>query len=87
MELDTREGNTWAFMYITTAGITGVFFVGMLLYKPVQTGIAQMVLLALALIFIVGSLPRRKGMAISLDYLSELLWDNHQNRSVREDRK
>jgi len=78
--LDTREGDTWAFMYISTAGITGVFVAVMLLVRPPQVWIGQLIVLPLALLLIGGSLPFRKGLAIAIDYLSELYWDNHQNR-------
>jgi len=83
LDLDTREGDTWAFMYISTAGITGVFVAIMLLVRPPQVWIGQLIVLPLALLLIGGSLPVRKGLAIALDYLSELLWDNHRNRKPR----
>lgn len=70
-------------MYITTAGLTGFFFVGMLLIKPESIAIAQFILLPLSLAVIVGSLPLRKSIAIALDYYAELRWDNHRNRSLQ----
>ncbi|MHC5111104.1 MAG: DUF983 domain-containing protein [Planctomycetota bacterium] len=85
LDLDSREGNTWAFMYISTAGLTGVFFVIMLLTKPENLVFWQIVLFTLAMLVIVGTLPMRKSIAIALDYLSELLWDNHRDRKVRHD--
>lgn len=82
LDLDTREGDTWAFMYISTAGLTGLFFVVMLLVRPANLVIARGVLLPLALVVIVGTLPLRKSIAIAFDYYSELRWDNHRHRRV-----
>lgn len=60
-----------AFMYISTAFITGLFILGMFIFIPANKmlGTATLVLLAVGLI--VGTLPYRKGVAIALDFWIE----------------
>lgn len=71
---EPNDGDTWAFMYVSTAGITGVFILLMMFgLKPSQLWIGRSILLPAALLAIVATLPRRKGIALALDYLSELL--------------
>lgn len=54
-------------MYVTTAMITGFFIVALFFVRPAQTRVGQLVVLALALLVIVGSLPFRKGVAIAIE--------------------
>lgn len=76
LDLDSRDGDTWAVMYISTAAITGVFVVVMLFWiRPQTVWVGQAVLLPMALLTIGGSLPRRKGLAIAFDYWTELMWE------------
>ncbi len=70
LEYEAGEGDTWAFMYLSTGGITGLFIVVMLLIRPATMQIGQGVVALAALVLIVGTLPRRKGTAIALDYLT-----------------
>ena len=65
------EGNTWAFMYISTAALTGMIVVAMLLIRPSSLWVGQAVVFPVALALIVGSLPHRKGLAVALEYLVE----------------
>jgi len=76
LPLDAHDGDTWASMYLTSAGITGVF-VGIMLFwfRPESYWVGQFVLLPSSLIALVGTLPRRKGMAVAFDYLTELWWN------------
>lgn len=76
LTFEPNDGDTWAFMYVSTAGITGVFVLAMLFWlRPTQLWIGRAILLPAALLAIAGTLPRRKGIAIAIDYLSELLWN------------
>ena len=76
LPLDARDGDTWASMYITSAGITGVFLgIMIFLFRPESYWVGQFVLLPSSLVSIVGTLPRRKGMAVAFDYLTELWWN------------
>jgi uncharacterized protein (DUF983 family) len=43
LDLQEREGDCWAFMYITTAFITGLFFIAMLLYRPANLMLGRIV--------------------------------------------
>ena len=71
LAFEKRSGDTWFFMYMSTAGLTGLLVVTMFLLRPRVLWIGQ-VLVGLAAIAIIGlSLPIRKGIAIALDYLLE----------------
>lgn len=66
---ERAAGDTWFFMYMTTAGLTGLLVVGMFLIRPQLVWIGQLVICGLALVLIVLSLPFRKGIAVALNYL------------------
>lgn len=68
---ERHAGNTWFFMYMTTAGLTGVLVVIMFLLRPAVIWIGQVAVFAAAVLAIVLSLPHRKGIAVALDYLIE----------------
>ena len=71
LAFEKRSGDTWFFMYISTAGLTGLLVVTMFLLRPRVLWIGQ-VLVALAAVALIGlSLPYRKGIAVALDYLLE----------------
>jgi uncharacterized protein (DUF983 family) len=63
------QGDTWAFMYLTTAFITGLLIIGMLWIIPTRQWLGRIVLASAALLAIVCTLPYRKGLSIALDYL------------------
>jgi uncharacterized protein (DUF983 family) len=66
---ERKTGDTWFFMYMTTAGLTGVLVVSMFLIRPRAVWMGQVVICAAALVVIVASLPFRKGIAVALNYL------------------
>jgi uncharacterized protein (DUF983 family) len=66
---DTAQDNTWAFMYVTTAMLTGIIIVTMFLIAPKMVLFGQIVVGAAAVLLIVGTLPYRKGIAMSIEYL------------------
>lgn len=68
LDLATRDGDTWAFTYITTGFLTGVLIVAMLLYRPPQLWLGRILVVAIALIVMTASMPLRKSFAIALDY-------------------
>ncbi len=74
LEYESRDGDTWAFMYVTTAGLTGVIIVGMLLFRPPTLWISQVVVTALAVGIVLLSMPYRKGVAIAIHFISETVW-------------
>ena len=71
LPFEPHSGDTWFFMYMTTAGLTGVLVVLMFLIRPAVLWVGQVVILAAAIVVIGLSLPRRKGLAVALDYLVE----------------
>ena len=74
LDFDSAQDNTWAFMYVTTAGLTGVIIVAMFLIAPRFVLAGQVVVGLAAVLFIVGTIPYRKGIAISIEYLIDAKW-------------
>ena len=70
LRYEPRTGDTWFFMYMTTAGMTGVLVVIMFLIRPKVLWIGQAVVMVAALVLMGLSLPLRKGVAVALDYLA-----------------
>jgi uncharacterized protein (DUF983 family) len=68
---ERRTGDTWFFMYMTTAGLTGVLVVSMFILRPKVVWAGQIAIGVAALVLIVLTLPTRKGIAVALNYLSE----------------
>ena len=79
------DTNTWAFMYLSTAGITGVIVVGMLLFPPTNRWLGRGVVLAVAVGLILGTLPLRKSVAIAVEYLVDLRSDHRTDLRLRMD--
>src|SRR5919107_4816176 len=69
LEIEARSGDTWFFMYMSTAGLTGSIVVIMFLLRPRVLWVGQLLVLVAAVLVIGLSLPLRKGVAIALDYL------------------
>ena len=65
------SADTWAAMYLSTAGLTGVVIVGMLVFRPANLTLGRVTLAASATAAIVLTLPARKGAAIALNYFIE----------------
>lgn len=71
LEFERRLGDTWFFMYMSTAGLSGALVVAMFLIRPRVVWVGQAVV-CLAAVAIIGlSLPYRKGIAVALDYWIE----------------
>jgi uncharacterized protein (DUF983 family) len=68
---ERQTGDTWFFMYMTTAGLTGVLVVTMFLLRPAVVWLGQVAICAAALVLIVLTLPLRKGIAVAINYLLE----------------
>ena len=77
LKLASRESDTWAFMYLSTAFITGIFILSMLMVLPKSLWVGRFAVAVAALFLFVISAPYRKGLAIAFDYLIELRWNNH----------
>lgn len=65
----SREPDTWFFMYASTAAITGLFLILMLLVTPARPLLWRGAI-ALAAVATFGlTHSRRKGLALALEYL------------------
>lgn len=71
LAFEERTGDTWFFMYMTTAGMTGALVAAMFLIRPRVVWVGQVVVALLGLALMGLSLPYRKGVAVALDYLIE----------------
>ena len=68
LRFEREPGDTWFFMYMTTAGLTGSFVVLMFLVRPEWVWLGQIVIGIAAVVVIGLSLPHRKGLAVALNY-------------------
>jgi uncharacterized protein (DUF983 family) len=75
---EASEGSTWAFMYVTTAAITGLIIVAMLLIHAGGNWVWRLLVLPVALVAITGTLPIRKSLAIALEYVMDIWFDRHE---------
>lgn len=71
LPIETLGADTWALMYLSTAGLTGVVVVAMLVIRPESLLLGRAVLATAATVAIVCSVPARKGAAVSLNYFIE----------------
>jgi uncharacterized protein (DUF983 family) len=72
LDITSRSADTWAPIYLSTAGLTGVVIVGMLVLRPANMAIGRFTLAIAATTAIVLTLPSRKGGAIALNYFIEV---------------
>lgn len=77
--LDFRkdEPDLWAILYFTTAFITGLLLIGMLLYTPRNVWVGRAVVIAIALCAWLGTYRKRKGLGVAFLYYTEWRWNNH----------
>jgi len=75
LEYEPEAGSTWAFMYVSTAGITGLIIVAMLLIGIAHLRIWRIVVLPIAILAIGCTLPIRKSLAVGAEYLIRLASD------------
>jgi uncharacterized protein (DUF983 family) len=73
---EDREGDCWFFLYSTTAALTGLFIITILLWRPHSILLGRLILGAASIGVIALTLPLRKGIALALDYLSEIKGSN-----------
>ncbi|MEK6797476.1 MAG: DUF983 domain-containing protein [Planctomycetota bacterium] len=78
LDLVSMYEHTWAFMYLSTAFLTGSIVVAMFLLRPSAEGWGRFLYFVIAVILIVGSLPNRKGFALAIEYLVERKWGNDE---------
>lgn len=69
LDFDPEPGSTWLPMYASTAFLTGLFILAMLLIRPANPWVGRLVVAVAAAAMLLGTLPHRKGIAIALDFL------------------
>jgi len=74
LELGRIQENTWAFMYMSTAALTGLVVTGMFLLTPADVRVGRVVVFLIALFLITGTLQLRKGIAIAFEVAIEKRW-------------
>lgn len=62
--------DTWALMYVTTAGLTGLIVFAMIFLRPLDLLRGRWTVFLVALTAIPLSLPFRKGLAMAINYIS-----------------
>lgn len=72
LSLEKRQGDAWAFMYVSTALVTGLILSVMFFVQPENLYLARGILLLSSMAVLLGSVPSRKSIAIALDYWVEL---------------
>jgi uncharacterized protein (DUF983 family) len=76
------SGDTWALLYLSTAGLTGVLVIFMLVVNPFSILANRALLACLAFTLIVSTLPLRKGLAVAIDYLiDDTMWEQGNKKS------
>ncbi len=66
--LQAREDETWFFMYMSTAFITGLFVIAMFFIFPMHASFSRYAIAILAILVFVVTTGPRKGIAIAIDY-------------------
>ena len=65
---EEEAGDSWGFVYLSTAFMTGLILLPMFLLAPSNLLIARVLLFVLALVVIIGTLPLRKAIAVGFNY-------------------
>jgi len=77
LRIKEREPDTWFFMYMSTAAITGAFVLSMLsLPAPKNQLIGSLLIGAGALVLFVITTPIRKSLAIAFEYYTDAVSEN-----------
>lgn len=66
VEFGWYSGEVLGFLYMSTALVTGLFVVAMLLWQPPSVGLGRLVIIPLALVVYLATSPFRKGAALGL---------------------
>lgn len=70
MEFEPAGSDTYAFSYIGSATVTGLFLLLVVFVEPPQSAWGRAAALAAALALLFLTMPRRKGLFIAIDYLA-----------------
>ena len=67
-----QRGESLAFMYLSTAFLTGVMFIVLITMPPENLGRYRFGLVAGALALYLATMPFRKGLAIAFNYFNSM---------------
>jgi uncharacterized protein (DUF983 family) len=67
--------DTWAMIYFSTAGLTGLVVVALITARPANLLLGRLTLGIVAAAVIVASLPSRKGAAVAVNWLVSVRGD------------
>lgn len=67
-DLEPADGDTWFFMYFSSAGIVGISFLYMFFFPPDSTAAGWLTVVPIAGVVMILSLPIRKALAIAIDF-------------------
>lgn len=62
------DGNTWFFMYFSSAAVVGVCFLYLLFFPPASAATGWMTIVPAACLLMFITLPHRKSLAVAFDY-------------------
>ncbi len=72
--------------YVGSASITGMFILTVFVIRPPKNGFEALIYLLVALSLLFGTMPHRKGLAISLLYLHDLFFGERvEEKKPKED--
>ena len=63
---DWYSGEVLGFLYMSTALVTGVFVIAMLLWRPANLWVGRAIIVSLGVAAYVGTAPFRKGAALAV---------------------
>ncbi|MEW6777580.1 MAG: DUF983 domain-containing protein [Bdellovibrionota bacterium] len=69
LSFERRAGDSWAFLYLTTAAFVAPVAFAVLILRQGGRWFSGPVIAAILAAFIIASLPVRKSVALALDYL------------------
>ena len=69
LPLRAHEDDCYAFMYVSTGFITGLFLIAFFFVTPANIVLGQIVVAVLAFAIMWATMPNRKGVALALNFL------------------
>jgi uncharacterized protein (DUF983 family) len=69
LPLRVHEDDCYAFMYVSTGFITGVFLIAFFFFTPANIVLGQVIVALLAVAIMWLTMPQRKGVALALNFL------------------
>ncbi len=84
--ISSALGDLVILTYLGSASITGMFILMVFVIRPPSNGFEALIYLLVALGFLFGTMPHRKGLAISLLYVHDLFFgEKVEEKKPKED--